>query len=236
MRKYLIETHCHTDETSNCGKMAAAEAVRYYQSLGYDGLLITDHLHNYTFRTLKKSIPDPTWEEKIEYFLKGYEAALEEAKKVENFRVYLGAELRFDENDNDFIILGLDREKLLKLNGIIEMKPEKGLKLLKSLDCGIIQAHPFRNDCVVMKPGILDGIEVFNGSRNESRNDIAFEWAKKFGYIMTSGSDFHGNHPPNGGIYVSEMPEDEYELRDLILNNIFELKINEEFINETISD
>ncbi len=228
MQKYLIETHCHTDETSNCGRMPAAEVVDLYYSLGYSGILITDHLHNYTFRTLKKFIPNPDWKDKVNYFLKGYRAASETAKKYDNFKVYLGAELRFDENDNDYLILGLDEDKLLKMEGIIEARPEAGLKLIKSLDCAIIQAHPFRDDCVVVKPGILDGVEVFNGDAESSRNDIAFEWAKKYGYIMTSGSDFHGQKDPNGGIYVSTMPQNQYELRDMILSNNFEYKIIEE--------
>ncbi|MBQ8782905.1 MAG: PHP domain-containing protein [Clostridia bacterium] len=229
MKKYLIETHCHTDESSNCGKMPAAEAVRLYRSLGYSGMLISDHLHNYTFRTLKKSNPNPTWEEKVEYFLKGYKSALNEAKKYDDFKVYLGAELRFDKNDNDYLIFGLSEEKLLKLNGIIEMRPEKGLELVKSLDCAVIQAHPFRDDCVVMKPGICHGVEVYNGHSTESRNDIALEWAQKFDFIMTSGSDFHGGTEPNGGIYVDVMPKNEDELRDIILSKNFELKTNEEF-------
>ena len=229
MKKHLIETHCHTDETSNCGKMPAADAVRLYRSLGYSGMLISDHLHNYTFRTLKKTNPDPTWQEKVEYFLKGYRAALKESENYDDFKVYLGAELRFDENDNDYLIFGLSEEKLLKMDGVIEMRPKKGLEFIKSLDCVVIQAHPFRDDCVVMKPEICHGIEVYNGHSADSRNDIALEWAKKFGFIMTSGSDFHGDTHPNGGIYVDRMPENEDELRDLIKSKNFELRTNEEF-------
>lgn len=178
MKKYLIETHCHTSETSNCGRMPAAEVVNLYRDAGYDGLIISDHLHNYTFRTLKKTNPDSTWEEKVEFFLKGYNAALTEAEKYDDFKVYLGAELRFDKNDNDYLVLGLSEEKLMKMNGVIEMRPEKGLEFVKSLDCAVIQAHPFRDDCVVMKPGVCHGVEVYNGHSADSRNDIALEWAK----------------------------------------------------------
>ena len=227
MKKYLIETHCHTDESSNCGRMPGAEAVKLYHSMGYSGMLITDHLHNYTFRTLKQTVPDPTWEEKIDYFLKGYKSALKEAEKYPDFKVYLGAELRFDENDNDYLLLGLSEEILLSLGGIIEMRPEKGLELVKSKGCAVIQAHPFRDDCVVMAPGICQGIEVFNGHSTDSRNDIVLEWADKFGFIKTSGSDFHGSIP-NSGILTDELPGNENELRDLILSEKFELKTNEE--------
>lgn len=228
MKKYLIETHCHTDETSNCGRMPAAEAVKLYHSLGYSGMMISDHLHNYTFRTLKKSVPNPTWEEKVEFFLKGYKAALKEAEKYNDFKVYLGAELRFDKNDSDYLIFGLSEDKLLKMDGIIEMRPEKGLELVKFLGCAVVQAHPFRDDCVVLKPGICAGVEVYNGHSTDSRNDIALEWAKKFGFIMTSGTDFHGGGIPNGGIFSDCLPTDENELRDLILSGNFELNTNGE--------
>ncbi len=228
MKKYLIETHCHTDETSNCGHIPAAELVRLYRSLGYSGVVISDHLHNYTFRTLKKTNPDPTWEDKVAYFLKGYKAALKEAENYKDFKVYLGAELRFDENDNDYLIFGLSEEKLLSLNGIIEMSPEKGLEWLKSLGCCVIQAHPFRDDCVVMKPGVCHGVEAYNGHSADSRNDIAVLWADKFNYIKTSGSDFHGDGTPDCGIYFNYLPKNEEEIRDIILKGNFELKINEE--------
>lgn len=228
MNKFLIETHCHTDETSNCGKMPAAQVVELYRALGYKGIMITDHLHNYTFKTLKKFNPNLNWEEKTEYFLKGYNEACKSAERYNDFKVYLGAELRFDKNDNDYLILGLTKEKLLQMEGIIEMRPEKGLALIKELDCAVVQAHPFRDDCVVMKPGLLDGIEVYNGDSEKSRNDIALEWAVKYNYIMTSGSDFHGKGTPNCGIYLNSLPENEIELRDVIINKKFELKINEE--------
>ncbi len=229
MKKYLIETHCHTDESSNCGNMPAAEMVKLYRSLGYSGMVISDHLHNYTFRTLKKTIPDPTWEEKVEYFLNGYKHAKKEAEKYDDFKVYLGAELRFDENDNDYLIFGLSEDKLLKMDGLIESNPEKALNFIKSLKCGIIQAHPFRNDCVVTKPGICDGVEVYNGHSNDSRNDIALLWAKKFDFIMTSGSDFHGGSEPTAGIYVDSLPQNEDELRNIVLSRDFEIKTPEEF-------
>lgn len=229
MKKYLIDIHCHTAETSNCGKTPADELVRLYHSMGYSGVLITDHLHNYTFKTLKKTIANPTWDEKIDYLLKGYKNALKEAEKYDNFKVYLGAELRFDENDNDYLVFGLSEDKLRHMEGVVEMDPESGIKFVQSMGCAVIQAHPFRNDCVVVQPNLLNGVEVFNGHRgHDSRNDIALMWAKKFNYIMTSGTDFHGEHDPNSGIYVDELPENEEELRDIILSRNFELKTNGE--------
>ena len=56
----------------------------------------------------------------------------------------------------------------------------------------LIQAHPFRNRMTVMPPKYLDGIEVFNGHHgHDSRNQLADAFARRYGLLRTSGSDFH---------------------------------------------
>lgn len=222
MKNYLIDLHCHTSEVSNCGQTPAAETVNLYYSMGYKGVMISDHFKSDYLLTDK---PDATWREKVDYYLSGYHNACEQADKLGDFKVYLGAELRFDENDNDYLIFGLSEDKLMKMEKLPEMSLEDGVRLIHDLNCVIIQAHPFRKGCTIIKPGILDGIEVFNGHKgHNSSNDIAYKWAKKFGYIMTSGTDFHGEHDPTSGIYVDNIPENETELRDLILSGNYELK------------
>ncbi len=222
MKKFLIDIHCHTSEVSNCGQTPAAETVQLYYSMGYKAIMVSDHFKSGYFLS---DDPEATWEEKVDYFMSGYNSARKEAEKIGDFKVYLGAELRFDENDNDYLLFGLSRDKLLKMEALPSMNIEDGVNLIHQLDCIIIQAHPFRKGCTIITPGILDGIEVFNGHKgHNSSNDIALKWAKKFGYIMTSGTDFHGEHDPTSGIYVDNIPENEIELRDLILSGNYDLK------------
>ena len=45
MKGYLFDTHVHTKESSSCGGVAAADIVARYKKLGYDGIIITDHVH-----------------------------------------------------------------------------------------------------------------------------------------------------------------------------------------------
>ena len=40
---FKYETHCHTSPVSKCAKASVEETVRFYQSIGYDGLFITNH-------------------------------------------------------------------------------------------------------------------------------------------------------------------------------------------------
>ncbi len=223
MKNYLIDIHCHTSEVSSCGQTPAAETVQLYYSMGYNGVMISDHFNS----NMLKDIPEATWDDKVDFFISGYKAAKKEAEKLGDFSVYLGAELRFDENNNDYLIFGLSEDKLRKMECIFKMEISDGLDYIHSLDCIIIQAHPFRPGITIIKPGKLDGIEVFNGHKgHNSSNDIALKWAKKFGYIMTSGTDFHGEHDPTSGIYVDNIPENEEELKNLILSRNYELKTN----------
>lgn len=228
MDKFLIEIHAHTDESSNCGQMPAAQAVDLYHSLGYSAIMITDHLHTYTFKRLVRENPDTTWDDKIDYLLRGYKNALKQAEKYEGFKVYLGCELRFIENDNDYLIFGLSEDKLRKMKDIIECETEEGMKIVKSFGCTVIQAHPFRDNMMVVEPGMVDGIEIHNGHPgHDSRNDIALMWADKFNYkIRTSGSDFHGKYVPTSGIYTDVIPENEEELQKIILNGDFTMKLD----------
>ena len=46
-KMYKYEIHLHTAETSRCGYLAAEELVGMYKDLGYDGICITDHLHDF---------------------------------------------------------------------------------------------------------------------------------------------------------------------------------------------
>lgn len=227
MNKYKIEIHAHTDESSNCGKMPAADAVRLYYSLGYSGVMFTDHFHRYTFKKLFKENPDATWDEIVDRFLVGYNYALKEAENYPDFKVYLGCELRFDENDNDYLVFGLNEDKLRQMKNVYKYETEDGIRYVQSMGCTVVQAHPFRDNMVVIEPGILDGIEIHNAHPNhDSRNDIAKMWAEKYNYkIRTSGSDFHGEYLPNSGIFTDTVPENEEELQKIIVEGRFELNL-----------
>ena len=101
MRDYLFEMHAHTSQTSRCGEVPAEQVVSTFKGLGYDGIVITDHMHT---GTMEKIASEP-WEKKADHFFEGYRAA--KALETEDFTVLLGMELRFLENDNDYLVYGL---------------------------------------------------------------------------------------------------------------------------------
>ena len=196
---FKTELHLHTAESSTCANFAAAEVAERYISYGYTTVVVTNHYNSYNL-----DLAGDDWRSRIDHHLMGYRAMKEYAK--DRLCVLPGCELRFEENDNDYLIIGADEKFLTEHENLHRMSLGSFSKLAHQNGLLIIQAHPFRNGMKVMNPEYLDGIEIFNGhAGHRSRNMIAKEWAKLHGLIPTSGTDFH--HPSQygcGGIITND--------------------------------
>ncbi len=221
MSENRFETHFHTQETSPCGKVPAAEGVRLYQELGYQGLVVTDHYFKGYF---EERLPDVSWAEQLDYYLAGYEAARQAGASL-GVQVFLGMEIRFLENSNDYLVYGISCELLLAYPRLYEMSLASFRPFAREHGLLLYQAHPFRNGMTVMLPQNLYGMEVYNGHpRHDARNPIALEWAETFALKQLAGSDFH--QVPDKGLggvdfvteiksyqdYVTALREGHYEL------------------------
>lgn len=199
---YLYEMHLHTREVSHCGAVGAAEAVKLYSEKGYSGIVVTDHFHS----TVQKPEPqtEAEWNAFIDYYLTGYN--ITKAAAPEHFSVLLGMEIRFEESDNDYLIYGLTEALLREHVHLYRSSPKKFRTFCDEHGLLFFQAHPFRNNMTVVRPEYLHGIETCNyNQRHDSRNDIAAQWAEKFGLKTVSGSDFHEYEDlAHGGIYTNE--------------------------------
>lgn len=220
MKKFLFETHAHTSETSPCGTVNAKTVVEHYRELGYNGVVITDHLSADNFKRFSKS----TAVEKADFFLGGYRAA--KKYESEDFKVILGAEIRFTDDPSDFLIYGFNEDflyehELDKFRDLEEFRPFADEHSLV-----VFQAHPFRVNIQVQDPKLLDGMEVYNSHPNHnSSNDIALAWAEKYSLRFIAGSDYHGqNCEIPGGIYTDEPITDSCNLRDILLSGNYEVK------------
>ncbi|HEX2944843.1 MAG TPA: PHP domain-containing protein [Clostridia bacterium] len=198
---FKYETHLHTDETSPCGRVPAAEAVRIYRNAGYTGIVVTDHYSRGFFeRLLFKN-----WETKIDLYLAGYRKALDEGARS-GLDVHLGMEIQFNENPNDYLVYGFDEQLLRAHKKLYRLGLENFRKLTAGSGVVIIQAHPFRPRMIPANPALIDGIEIYNGNpRHDSSNHLALEYARENGLKMLSGSDFHQvQDAARGGIIVDE--------------------------------
>ena len=192
MEKFVCEMHAHTSNTSRCAHIKAEDMINDYIKAGYDGIVVTDHLSPSTFAHFEgKAV---SWKEKIDFFLRGYNAAKNAANG--KIKVFLGMEIRFyfpeDANMNDYLVYGVTEKFLYDNVDIDRMRIHEFSELVHKNGMAIFQAHPFRCGMTVTNPKYLDGIEVYNGCpRHNSYNSIANMWADENSLLKTSGSDYH---------------------------------------------
>lgn len=216
---YHYELHCHTSEVSPCGKIPAAEVVRLLKEKGYSGVVITDHLTPKGF----DGKPINNWEKFVDRFLLGYRSAKEAAD--EDFDVILGAEIRFPENNNDYLLYGLTEEFLYSNPYINRLSLQEFRSLAFNNKILIIQAHPFRNNMVFVDQLLLDGYEIHNGNmRHNSRNSLAFMVSQQSNMIITSGSDLHQLEDlAQGGIGADERIRTAADLAKLLPTHNYDI-------------
>lgn len=213
MKEFMFEMHMHTDEVSPCGKVPARDGVRLYHQLGYNGVCITDHFTSGFFEALG----DMPWNKKVEVYLQGYHQARSEGEKL-GIHVILGMEYLLPSSCDDILIYGFDEDFLYNHEKMYLLEEESLKALAKAHDLLLIQAHPFRKQITRTYDDLVDGFEAFNGNpRHDSVNERAERYARDFGGIVLSGSDFHRPEDAGtGGIYLKQLPTDSFELAKLL--------------------
>jgi hypothetical protein len=202
--KFRTELHAHTSVVSRCAQKTPAETAELYIAAGYSSIVLTNHYVAYNFPDEK------TWEENIESYLAPIYEMREYAKGRLN--VLAGAEIHNFQNSNDYLIYGIDEDFLRTHKNLHLLKVSEISELVRASGALMVQAHPFRNAMTIVNPTLLDGMEVYNGTptpAHEARLDVANLWAKRYGLIRTSGSDYHGHIYPDspvatGGILTDE--------------------------------
>ena len=197
---YLTELHAHTSGVSSCAHHSPEEVADLYIQNGYTSLVLTNH---YTEKNLTRA--GETWQERADFYLSDFYKMRDYAKG--KLHILLGMELRFRENDNDYLIFGITESFVRENPNLFEMEPKTFYPLAHEHGLLVVQAHPFRNRMVIQKPDYLDGIEIHNGHpHHDSRNDIALAWCRKYGKIPTSGTDFHHVGSGTVGGIITEEP------------------------------
>lgn len=221
--RYTTELHAHTAPCSHCSDISPKEMVQTYSELGYDAVAIPNHFMQY---------PDQSKEETIDAFIRDYELTCEEAAGC-GLKIIFGAEIRFTENVNDYLLFGIRPEMMSDIYDLLPYGLENFRKEWDFTDSILIQAHPFRNGMTMVDSSLLDGVEAFNMHPNHnSRNATASKWAKNEGLcVITAGSDFHHYAPfPGQGlsaILTKECPENSYDIVKVLRSKDYLLQISQ---------
>ena len=214
---FKIEAHLHTAESSRCGYVSGADFVERYHLLGYDGLVVTDHLHEDFVSGLNCR---NDWNACMDLFLGGYKRAKRQGEKV-GLNVMLGAEIRFPEpNGSDYLIYGIDEEFLRKNPYLYKTTPQDFFKRYGD-EILIIHAHPFRKNEVVFTDSI-HGIELYNSNpRHNNNTEKAVELSKAHPELyLIAGSDAHREGDISRGWMLFNKPvTTSREFREAIMRN-----------------
>lgn len=210
--KYRTELHAHTSPASSCSEIAPEDVVEIYKNLGYDAVTIANHF-TYGYQNSDKNTV-------IERFFGDFEGAKKKGDDL-GIKVILAAEIRFTENDNDYLIYGVTRKMMEEIYELLPFGVDNFRKVYSMPDSVFLQAHPFRDGMVRANPEILDGIEVFNLHPNHnSRVGIAAVYAKENNFsIVTAGSDFHHinrNHEGVSAILTKTLPCESFDIADIL--------------------
>lgn len=174
-----IDMHTHTKEGSVDGKVSTKETVSRLKELGFDGMIVTDHNSYNGYRTYKKNMNDPVFQ---------------------NFVVLRGIE--YDTSDGGHIIVIMPENiylTILEIRGL----PVKLLIEIVHMFGGILgPAHPFGEKYMSIgnskyykkHPEILkefDFMEIYNSCVTEESNAISRLHASIYSLPGTAGSDSH---------------------------------------------
>ena len=222
--RYKTEAHAHTSPASTCGQVSPEETVKTYAGLGYNGLVLTNHfIYDYNYMKGRSK------EDGIKKYLSDYYEAVEFGKK-NGLNVILGAEIRFTENCNDYLVYGIDEKMLLEIYELLPYGIENFRKNYSMPKSVFLQAHPFRDGMEDVDATLLDGIEIFNmHPEHKSRNAIANLFANKNNLnIKIAGSDFHflgGKDRSVSAILTRKMPKDSFEFAEILKSGDYLLQI-----------
>ena len=217
--KYKTELHAHTSPASTCSEIPPQQLVEIYKSNGYDSIAVTNH---FTFSSLNGDDADSYFNR----FLEDFYCCREYGEKA-NLNIIFGAEIRFSENRNDYLIYGICPEDMNDIKKLLDIGIDEFYKNYKNDRNIIIHAHPFRDSASLVSPASLDGIEAFNMHPNHnSRVALATKYAREHNLIPVCGTDFH--HPGQeclSAIFTKEKIIDSYQLAKVIKSQDYIMEV-----------
>lgn len=215
---FKTELHAHTKPVSGCSDIETKEMVNIYKENGYDSLVITNHF--------PVVMPGETVEEKVKWYLNDYYQCYREGQRV-GLDVILGAELRFTENSNDYLVFGISPEELTTIYALLPYGIDRFYREFKNEKNVIIQAHPFRDGMERVNPASIDGMEIINlHPYFNARIGVATKYAQENNMIVTCGSDFHHHgHECMCGILTNKPMRNSFDIAEVLKSGSYKMSI-----------
>lgn len=183
----FIDLHMHEKRYSLDSTLALEEIVEIAKKRGLDAICITDH--------------DSM----------GLREYAEEYSKKTGFPIFVGIE--YFSLQGDILAFGIDHypeERISAQEFIDEVHEQGGV---------VVSAHPFRHNRRGLEGYLdilkgVDAIEILNGSTLPDAAMVAVQYARKYGFAITGGSDCH--YPDKVGICATYFPNEIKTMDDLV--------------------
>ena len=212
---FKTELHLHTCEVSSCCDYPTELSVERYLAAGYRTVVVTNHL------TPAETRREEGWSRTVDWFMSGYESYCRASGG--RLSVLFGIELRFEGYANDYLVYGVDAAFLRGARDLPFLSRRAACEMIHEAGGLIFAAHPFRNGMTVLAPDGLDGIEIFNAHNgHDSRNALAYTFAKQNNLLGIAGSDFHHEwNFPSAGILTPDPIENDRDLLAVLRSGAF---------------
>lgn len=225
---YKYELHMHTKEGSACGVDTVHDMIKKYKSLGYTGMVVTNHFYCGN-TSVDRKLP---WKDFVMEYARAYYEGQKTAKELD-FDLLFGIEQGYG-GGREILIYGVEPEFIAERPFLIEENLELWSKEIRQAGGFVAYAHPFRNRNYIKDPGEVpdlkyaDGIEVHNYCNQPEDNEKAQRIFGNSGTILIAGSDMHGvNFENSNGVLLKTRVKTTAELAKILLSGDFELAIGE---------
>jgi hypothetical protein len=218
---FRTELHAHTAPSSPCSSLDAKALIQVLVREGIHAAVLTNHFGPYHMALY------PSKEAFIEQYISDYRSLKNEAEK-HGITALFGIELRFQENKNDYLVLGIGEDALSRVYDAVEGGLSRFREVFPSENVLILQAHPDRDGIEHADAAYLDGAEVFNLYPGYNPHTTATaKWAKQSNLsILVGGSDLH--HAGGEGACLlrsKERPDSMESLVSILKSKDFALEI-----------
>lgn len=183
----FIDLHMHEKTYSTDSLLSLKEMVEIAKQRGLDAICITDH---------------------DSMGLKDYAEAY---SRETGFPIFVGVE--YYSLQGDILAFGIDHfpdERIDAQTFIDDVHAQGGV---------VISAHPFRHNRRGLEENLdtlkgVDAVEILNGSTLPDASMKAVQYAKKYGFGTTGGSDCH--YPDKVGVCATYFPGEIRTMKELV--------------------
>ena len=188
---YRYELHMHTKEASACGKADIHAMLRHYHSLGFSGVVLTNHFVGGN-TAIDRSLP---WEELVSQYSAPYYAGQATAEEL-GMKLFFGIEEGYG-GGKEILVYGVEPEFLLERPFLRNAEVSVWSREIHSVGGLLIYAHPFRARDYIRDPdampdmSLADGVELYNLGNTPEQNEKAVAVFGNADVILTAGTDSH---------------------------------------------